>query len=429
MHAKKDGASGAKLKASLSSLLLLSLLLLLIIPSQAVASVGSEARQRENPVIIMLLPASGERARAGRQLFEAAQFAASEIAVDVELLDEGADPEATLEALRDLEGRRDIAAIIGPLEERRSRVAARWAQEAAIPLIAYGSHEGIEKSGSWIYRGRPGAEEFGERLASFLAAEEIETLGVLGPRTDRGRARLATVVRHVNEKGGRVTGYSTYDVGTSDFGPALGVLVGTRVFVGPGRRIGSRRSDPFGTLPLNREPAPGFDALLIDDHHEVVARILPFLPRAGIQTGAGGAGRGVQLIGFAGWRGEGLRQAGAHGVGAIFFDTFGGISEGGQAEEFAYRFQERLDRMPTTAEAEIYDLVGMIGSGIQAIQPGERWADAALSRLQVRRSYPGVTGSWSFTEEGAPERYLRAFRVIDEGRWAPMMERPAGSTP
>lgn len=241
----------------------------------------------------------------------------------------------------------------------------------------------------------------------------MTSLGLVAPRTSFGDRVTRAFASEGLEAVGR------YDEGTTDFLPALEVLVGTRVYVGRGRSVAGRRADRHGTIRLGRPGVVEFEALIIADSDQVVARLLPFLPRVGIQTGAGGEGTGVQLVGLSGWRGDGLARAGDHAVGAIFFDTYGGTSEGGPAEEFAHRFEDEFGREATTAEAEIYDLVGMIGSGLRARQEGESFADAALVRLQQPRAYPGVTGSWSFQEGGEPARYLRPFRVIDGGRWVP----------
>lgn len=395
--------------------------MLVLMPFSAMGSEGAAEEELSPPVIVMLLPLSGELAPVGRQLFQSAEFAASELGVRVEALDEGESTADTLRAFDELAGRNDVAALIGPLGRRRVHGAARKAVEMGLPLVVYSPQGGVERVGDVVFRARQDSREQTERAAAYLINQEgVETLGILSPRTEHSRELTLFLVEAFTEAGGRVTAFGSYPRGTSDFRPALEVLVGQRAFVGPGRLIDGKRSDRFGTIRVRREGTVSFEALMILDFHDTVARILPFLPRVGIQTGAGGEGVGVHLFGLTGWRGDGLQQAGMHPVGAIFFDTYGGETDGGQAEDFAHRFEERLGRSAATAEAEIYDLVGMIGSGIRARQPGESWAEAALARLREPTAYPGVTGSWSFGPHGEPVRYLRAYRVIEGGRWAPV---------
>ena len=399
-------------------------MLMALMISFPAAGSGREGAIEEDvpvPVIVMLLPMSGELASVGRQLMESATLAASELDLRVESLDEGGSPGETLQALEELAGRNDIVAVIGPLGRRRAPMAARKAVEMGLPLVVYSPESGVERRGDSIFRARLDAEQQSEVVASYLIEREgLETLGILSPRTEYGREFSRAMVEAFVRAGGEVTAYSTYGAETTDFRPALDVLVGRRAWVGLNRRIDGRSSDRFGTIRLPREGEIRFEALMILDVHDRVARILPFLPGAGIQTGAGGQGTGVQLVGLSGWGGDGLSHAGAHAMGAVFFDTFGGETEGGPAEEFSHRFHDRFGRFPTTAEAEIYDLVGMIGSGIWARQPGESWADAALARLREPTAYPGVSGSWSFDPQGAPVRYLRGYRVIEGGRWVPL---------
>ena len=396
-------------------------LLLMLISLPVAGSEGAVKEEVSTPVIVMLLPMSGDLAPVGRQLMESATLAGSDLGLRVESLDEGDSPGETLRALDELAGRDDIVAVIGPLGRRRAPMAARKATEMGLPLVVYSPQGGVERLGDRVFRARPDAQEQSRTVATYLVEREgIRTLGILSPRTEYGREFTAAMVEAFSRAGGQVRAYSSYGADTTDFRPALEVLVGKRAWVGRGRQIDGRSSDRFGTIPLPREGEIGFEALVILDFHDRVARILPFLPGVGIQTGAGGEGTGVQLVGLSGWRGDGLHHAGMHALGAVFFDTFGGETEGGQAEEFFHRFQEQFRRSPTTAEAEIYDLVGMIGSGIRARQPGESWADAALARLREPTAYPGVTGSWSFDEEGAPVRYLRGYRVIEGGRWVPL---------
>lgn len=416
---KISGVKSAIFLNRAASSLLLIISFFLCLSSSVMASPNPDEPDRR-PSIVVLLPLSGELEPVGRQLLEAATLGGDEVGVGVEAIDSAQSSQKVLAELGELKARSDVAAVIGPPERRLARAAAQKAQEVGLPLVVFSPLEGVESIGGWIFRALPSLGEQSARIASYLVEERgLKRAAVLAPRSPFGEEALSALVREFNSYGGTVAGFATYQEGTTNFRPALETLVGRRLFLGRGRSFGRRKADRFGTVELRAEGNVDFDALIIADSHEVVARILPFLPRVGIQSGAGGSGQAVQLVGLSSWRGEGLAKAGEYGVGAVFFDTYGGVPMGGMAEEFEERFRARLGRRPTTAEAEIYDLVGMIGSGIQAKQEGETWPQAALSRLREPTSYPGVAGSWSFDEEGAPVRYLRPFRVVEEGRWVP----------
>lgn len=415
---KKSGVeSGTSLVKAATGLVVGLILLLLAAPAMA----ASENEEPERgPTIVLLLPLSGELGPMGGQLFEAAELGGQEVGAAVEVIDSEQSLQAVFAALDELKEREDVAAVIGALQRRVARAAAQQAQTLGIPMVVFSPLDGVERAGDKIFRALPSLSEQSERVASYLLEEQgLMSAAVLAPRSPFGQEALASLVDRFNAGGGKVTAFAFYEEGTTDFRPSLEVLVGRRLFLGQGRSLGRSTVDRFGTVRLGEEGSGDFEALIIADSHDVVARVLPFLPRVGLQSGAGGKGRPVQLVGLSSWRGDGLARAGDHGVGAIFFETYGGAPMGGQAQDFEERFEARLGRRPTTAEAEIYDLVGMIGSGVRAREPGESWAQAALSRLREPRSYPGVAGSWSFDEQGAPKRYLRALRVVEQGRWAP----------
>lgn len=381
---------------------------------------GEAQEKQERAVVVMLVPLSGDLGAVGRQLVDAAKMAGDDVGVAIESIDEGESVEEMLAALGTLEGREDVAAVIGPIRRRHGPPAGRQAQRMGIPLMVFSSQSGVERAGDRVFRARPDAAEQSKRVATYLVEEaSIEKIAIMAPRSDHGDQVLSALVEAVVSAGGVVEAMTRYEPDTTDFRIPLQVLVGRRFHVGRGRSLSGFSVDRFGTVALRRQPEVGFDALIIADHHEVVARILPFLPRVGIQTGAGGEGQAVQLVGLSGWRGDGLQRAGDHGLGAIFFDTYGGETEGGQPEEFARNFKDYAGRSATTPEAEIYDLVAMIGSGLRARRPGESFAQAALARLREPQNYPGVSGSWSFDENGAPVRYMRPYRVVDGGRWVP----------
>ncbi len=365
----------------------------------------------EEAVVVLLAPFSGELASMGEQLMESAQMAGESAGIRVEGVDEGETVEEARRAVVELANRDDVVAIVGPLRRRHAPPVADIAQQLGIPMVVYSSVSGVERRGDWIFRGRPDAGEQSQHLAHYLSNElELDKVGVMAPRTDYGDELIPHVIKAIGDRGGTVRALARYDDDTTDFGEPLQVLTGQRKFVGA-------RNE---TTRLSRDAIHDVDALVIIDFHDVVARLLPFLPRAGFRTGATDEGERVQLIGLSGWRGDGLAMAGEHATGAIFLDTFGGESDGHDARQFMLGFRDRTGRDATTPEAELYDVIQMIADGANgAIEPGLR-RRKIRDRLGAAEPFGGVTGEWRFATDGAPIRGLNAYLVVDVGRWAPL---------
>lgn len=399
----------------------MGLALMLVVSSAAADSPRTAGHSTESgPVTVaVLVPLDGPLASMGQQLLEAAEFGARNADVEVIGVDAGETPQDTLQAVQELAGRSEIAAVVGPIRRQHARPAARAAARHQLPLIAYSSQHGVEDAGPAVFRARLSASEQSRALASYIADElEIDDVGVMGPHSGYGDEFTPAIVDAVNDAGGRVRSLSRYDENTTDFRRPLGVLNGSRVYVGTERTVGAEHADRWGTVDAGRAAHIDFEALIIADVHDVVARLLPFLPGAGISTSAESDGADVQLLGLSGWRGDGLQRASEHARGAVFFDTFGGDRDGSVARQFIQEFRAATDREATTPEAEIYDLLGMIGERVDAELDHDERRERLVDGLRSGESeYEGVTGDWEFEWGGAPIRRLQPYQVTAGGDW------------
>ncbi len=398
----------------------MTLALMLVVSSAAADSSGLAGHGTESqPVVVaVLVPLDGPLAAMGEQLVEAAEFGAKDSDVVVEGVDAGETPEDTMQAVDELAGRAEIAAVLGPIRRRHVRPAARAAARHQLPLIAYSSQQGVEDAGPTILRARLSASEQSRELAAYIVDElELEDVGIMGPHSGYGDQFTPAIVDASNDAGGRVRSISRYDESTTDFRRPLGVLNGSRVYVGTGRTVGGERSDRWGTVDAGRAADVDFDALIIADFHDVVARLLPFLPAAGISTAAEPAGADIQLLGLSGWRGDGLERASEHARGAVFFDTFGGDGGGPVARQFVQEFRGSTEREATTPEAEVCDVIGMIAARVDGQLATDQRRAQLMDAIRDGAEYEGVTGDWGFEPGGAPIRRLQPYQVTDGGDW------------
>ncbi len=371
------------------------------------------------PQVAVIVPLSGDLAPLGEQLLEAARLSARRHGIEVRAIDEGENAQQMREAVARAADKEGVVAAIGPVMRRHAVTAAGEAQRRQLPLVVYSAASGVEVQGPMVFRARLTPEAQSRQVAAFLAEDSAaQRIAIVAPRNSYGDSVVNALVDLLNRQGAKVTAMARYDSGTTDFGPTLEHLTGRRAYVGKGRSFPG--VDGAGFVGLRRDGEVSFDTLVIADGDGVVARFVPFLPRHGIGTSATEGGASVQLVGLPGWRGDGLQRVWDHLRGAIFFDTFGGEVDGAEARRFVIEYRNQTDSEVTTAEAEIYDLVGLIATAVGSEDDDGRTRQEVVRNLGGGMSFEGVTGYWSFDQNGAPQRMLRGYEIVSGGRWAPL---------
>jgi ABC-type branched-subunit amino acid transport system substrate-binding protein len=372
------------------------------------------------------VPTSGKYGPLGKQLVESARLAAAETGVELVVADTEGDPKKAVEAVATLAKDPRVIAIVGPIGQRESRAAGSAAQRFGIPLFTLSTAEDVNRSGGWVFRVRSAAAEQASEMA-IVARRELkhETAAILYPKTEYGRDAAHAFARRFIEQGGTITIVANYPEDTTDFRDVLDVIVAKKVYLGKKGTVGRWRTDASGFARIGRNPRVDFDALFIPDFHHRIARLLPFLPVAGIQNGDGGEGVGVQLLGLSGWQGKTMEFSGGSAAGALYLDTYAGESAGGRAEEFSRTFESATGRRPVDVEAETFDIVWLLGklaSSAVAAAGGnvtEGGRAALVRRLPRKREWTGVTGSIRFGPSGEPLRDLGVYRFDADGFVAP----------
>ena len=380
------------------------------------------------PAVGMVVPRSGEYAHLGEQLVDAAQLAAADAGVRLIVRDSRGEPRGAVEAVMELGADPNVIAIIGPVGQRTSRAAASAARRRGIPLLTLSSQEGLEAVSPWVFRLRHSPEEFGRALATDARGRlKLERAAILFPENEYGARAAKGFARAFIEQGGEVRAIAAYPVDIKDWRDPLGQLVGRRVAVGRGVMVDGRRAGRDGYIRLKqREPLVDFDALFIPDVHTRIARILPMLSTMGMQSGAGGDGVAVQLLGMPTWQGASMRPTGAHAAGAIYHDPFGGVHAGGVAEEFVRLFEARTGRTPVDLEAEVFDITWLVASQAKDLwrarkEPAAKLRKALAEAMPTpQRPWRGVCGVWAFGAQGAPAREFALFRFDLDGEVMPV---------
>ena len=397
----------------------------------ALAFTQSTPDARVLPLVVLLVPLSGDLSAVGEQVAEAAALAAKDARVDLQVVDSASDPGKASSAVAKLAGDPRLVGIIGPLGLKTSRAAAARAGYLGVPLLMLSSVERLELASNWVFRLRLSPGELGAMMGREAARKEglaHKTSAVMFPGNTYGEDAARGFITAFTQLGGKIKGAVRYDPDLEDFRKPLDELVGRKLWVGRGVKLDGRRGDRDGYVSLKGAPARGkgvdFESLFIPDFHNRVSKILPLLSTAGMQSGAGGKGVAVQLLGMPGWHGEQMRLTRSHAAGALYFDPYGGEDTGGRAEEFALLFESSTGRRAVDLEAEVFDAVTLLARTARKHWPlaGTRPPDIRKVRAKIvadlpgpKRPWRGVCGGWAFDARGTPQRDLSLYRFDVDG--------------
>jgi ABC-type branched-subunit amino acid transport system substrate-binding protein len=293
-------------------------------------------------------------------------------------------------------------------------------------LFTLSTAEDTNRGGGWVFRVRSSAAEQAAAMASVARGDlKLKTAAIVYPKTAYGREAARAFARRFSAEGGTITIVANYPEDTTDFRDVLDVIVARKVYLGKKGTVDKWRTDAHGFARIGNKPTVDFQGLFIPDFHNRVARLLPFLPLAGIQNGEGGEGVGVQLLGLSGWQGTTMEFSGGSAAGALYLDTFAGEAAGGRAEEFSRTFESATGRRPVDVEAETFDIVWLLGtlssSAVDAAggEVAEGGRAALVRRLPRKSKWVGVAGPLMFGRSGEPLRAPRIYRFDAGGFVAP----------
>lgn len=363
----------------------------------------------QTPRVGFLAPLTGDYKALGRQMVDAAQMAAAEQNVVLLVEDTLGEPEGALKAVDRLLAQKAQIAV-GPVGVRESVTAAGWTSRNGLPLISLCSDPRVV-SGPLISRWRLSPFEQAQQLVGMVKGARA---AVLSPESEYGRAATDGFVTAWKAAGREVACVAHYSDEKPDFRRALDELTGKRKFVGIGKTHDTKKADKFGYITTGKRRQIDFDILFIPDFHARVSRILGYLSTVGIQDGDGGDGVAVQLLGLAGWRGKTMELTGAKAAGALILDTYGGVDDGGRAEEFDRAFEAATSRRVTSFEAEVFDAVYL------ASVAARKRPDAAQLALRSLIPWTGVAGEVGRRPDGSMQRIGRLYRFDIDGRVVPV---------
>lgn len=316
--------------------------------------------------------------------------------------DSRGEAERAARAVDDLVTLHQVVAIVGPVDARAARAAARRAQELGVPIVTLSPDPSVVEEGDFVFRLFPSPQDEAEALVEHALSQGARRFAALRPDHGYGAAMVRAAREAVERRGGEWAGEARYAPGTTSF------------------------REPLEELASQR-----FDALLLPDHARAIALIAPALAAAGYRSrGPSSAApdedaRPVQLlVPSVGIDDALLRTAGRYLQGAAFASAFLPQSAQGRGQEFAAAFQERYRRAPDAYAAAAYDAFHLVRAAVAA---GARSREEVARRLAAAGPTETAGASGGFDARRQPRRGARVW-VLSGASLVPADEVSATGT-
>lgn len=299
--------------------------------------------------------------------------------IEVIVKDSKSDPEATVEAIRELAANPKVLAIIGPLSKRTSAPAAAEAQDIGIPIITMTTQEKICETGEYVFRNSMTLSLQVKALIRYAHNQKgCRRFGILYPKTKLGERYAELFARNMDPYKNDITASMPFDTDTTDFRNQI-------------RQIRARGQ---------------FDALFIPDQADRIAMIAPQLVYFGV--------KGKVLLGTPSWNQDILaKKAKGYLDDTVIVDAFHLRSAKPTVRAFVDQYLEDFKEDPTQLSGFGYDNIAMLAYIFRRGFADSR--SAVRTGLLGIRDFEGVTGETTFLENGDVSKDLTLLRVGENG--------------
>ncbi|MDY6831113.1 MAG: penicillin-binding protein activator [Thermodesulfobacteriota bacterium] len=390
----------------------------------------------ERYTIGCLLPLTGKYRRFGERALKGVQFAfqsfmaayGTQNAPPVRLLvrDTGSDPQLALAAVKELAENR-VAAIIGPLVFFEEAISE--AQNRHIPIITLTQEPDVPAMGDWVFRNFLTPQMQTRALVSHARNVLcLDRFAVLYPDEPYGRVFAHAFWDHVEESGGQIVGFESYDPEETDFAGPIKKLVGLYYDVPEDLQetVDAQREFWARERGLWAEPESGmdapeadhttggqpeeeeetaivdFDALFIPDGPSNAGLIIPQLVYHDVVD--------VLFMGTNLWHSPELVNMAKKYVNGAILPT-GFLETGGNpgVRLFSEGFESLFGEKPDFIAAVAYDTASLLFPIIT--DSGLRYRSSIKKRLGRLTGFPGVTGVTAFDATGEVHKRLPLLQI------------------
>ncbi|NDD91422.1 hypothetical protein EBZ37_04990 [bacterium] len=387
------------------------------------------------PSLGLLLPLKGRFAHISQKVIQSASLALgifgpnTDQKIDLVIEDSGDDAESALAALNRLYSKHRVAAVLGPILSKGASAVIQRSEELAIPLVSLAQQQS-ENLGEFSSQAAIGpALQTRELARQAIQVMGLKRFAILAPKDKFGAEYSHHFWSAVDQLGGTVTAYETYDSGETDFRKPVDRLSG--LFYPDARerelkaladereqnqiKKKTRKTEKF----FNLTPVVDFDAVFIADEPKTASFALPTFTYRDVDQ--------VKFLGLSSWNSNDLIQRAQKAAnGAVFMDAYYPLARSPQVRDFADKFRGTFGQEASSFDAVVFDAALTLARIISSESKGAS-VDRARVAAAIRqiRDATGVTGKIT-VNNGIWTRDLRALTIRESEvtEWAPTPTDP-----
>ena len=315
------------------------------------------------------------------------------------------NPETSAAAVRELVEEEHVIAIIGPLIRITSEAAAHEAQRLQVPLISLSLTASIPHIGSFVFRNNQSWEQEMKALARYaFHYKNVRRFLILYPKTREGRHKMNYFWQEVERLGGTIGGGEAFDLGQQNF------IQHFESFTGLNRYIDPHEKTIMEEFEETQQPVRDFDALFVPigrNHIEDLKVLLPYSAVYQMDD--------ILFLGDSGWNDYAiLATIKKYGNETVFVDSFFKKNHQSHVQQFIrlheYYYMRHLNyKGPTSYTAYAYDTVNLLQKLLSS-RENRNYLQLQQALLDME-PYPGVTGTFTFFENGEALREMKLLTV------------------
>lgn len=359
----------------------------------------------------VLLPLSGEHARTGQSLLNAASFAAfdsSDTRLTLLPRDTRGTPDGAISAARELlESEDGVDIIVGPLLGPAIRAVAPLAQEQGVKVIGLSNDSMVAGNGVYLLGFMPESEV--ARIVEYATLQGYHRFAALIPNTPYGDRVGSTFEREVRGHGGTLTDYEIYPPESAElyepvrnlthYDDRQNALEAERTFLND---LGEDDLAHEILKALERLDTLGdvdYEAVLIPEGAALLRTLVPLLPYYDVDS------RDVKFLGTGLWHDPSVALD-THIRGGWFAAPPPDV-----ADRFAARYKTHFGDNPPRIATLAYDAVALVAALARDRETPD-FSDKALTDIN---GYLGIDGPFRFHANGVVERKLAIMEVTRDG--------------
>ena len=323
----------------------------------------------------------------------------------MEVRDSKANLSTTAAVMEELAMVERVIAVVGPVFNETTEVAAKKALELHVPLITPGAPSlSLPADNPYLFRTALTNRLEARQLAQYAVGNlGLRRFAILYPDDPPGRELAETFQARITELGGEAIIRQPYAPNQVDFTAALRQLGGqTDEELA---RVGTSvegASAPESTMEMRATNGKlAYEALYLPRSFEHLQFLVPAMRLLNIT--------GMTLLGESGWNHPGLaKRAGAFVDGAVFMDGFFAGAADSQVREFVQQYRAMFNTTPDLMAAQSHDAMLLL---LRVLKQRPRTREEVREQLRAVKDFRAATGWMAVLPNGEIDRRLFALTV------------------